>query len=181
MAKAYKNFWSLNTDEAVVAGILRDETKYEVLMPLNAQMKDVDLFLFDVKKKKYYTVQVKGSRAYEPKKSEVEKYGAGSAGWFYFPKDVIERSSADYFVFLIYIIEESEKTGRRHFRPHTITIPTKILKKLVLKFKILLGENMYSFFFWINPDTKKAFDFRDTVYDLSKYLDKKGFSRFKQR
>jgi hypothetical protein len=41
MNKSYKNFWSLNTDEAVVTGILRDETpkEVEVLMPLNAQMK----------------------------------------------------------------------------------------------------------------------------------------------
>ena len=54
MAKAYKNFWSLNTDEAIVAGILRDETlkNVEVLMPLNAQMKGIDLFLMNLKNKK---------------------------------------------------------------------------------------------------------------------------------
>lgn len=41
---AYKNFWSLNTDEAVVTGILRENTdkEIEVFMPLNAQMKDLD-------------------------------------------------------------------------------------------------------------------------------------------
>ena len=44
---AYKNFWSLNTDEAVVTGILREHTPKEidVLMPINAQMKDIDLGL----------------------------------------------------------------------------------------------------------------------------------------
>ena len=82
MGKAYKNFWSLNTDEAVVAGILRDETtkNIEVLFPLNAQMKGVDLVLMNIENKKSVTVQIKGSRAYEPRKSEIKKYGAGSAG-----------------------------------------------------------------------------------------------------
>jgi hypothetical protein len=177
MSKAYKNFWSLNVDEAVVAGILRDETEYEVLLPLNAQMKDIDLVLADVGSRKYHTVQVKGSRAYEPKKSEMDKYGAGSAGWFFFSKDIIERSSVDYFIFLVYVIEESEKTGRRHFKPHTITVPTSKLKNIVLRNKTTHGENRYSFLIWVNPETQKAFDFRDTKYDLSEYLDQKGFAQ----
>lgn len=177
MSKAYKNFWSLNVDEAVVAGILRDETEYEVLLPLNAQMKDIDLVLADVGSRKYHTVQVKGSRAYEPKKSEMDKYGAGSAGWFFFSKDIIERSSVDYFIFLVYVIEESEKTGRRHFKPHTITVPTSKLKNIVLRNKTTHGENRYSFLIWVNPETQKAFDFRDMKYDLSEYLDQKGFAQ----
>lgn len=54
MGVAYKNFWSLNTDEAVVSGILRDQTNknLEVLMPMNAQMKGVDLVLMNVDTKK---------------------------------------------------------------------------------------------------------------------------------
>ncbi len=82
MGVSYKNFWSLNTDEAVVAGILRNKTKkeIEVLMPLNAQMKGVDLYLINTKTKKVATIQVKGSRAYEPQIREVREYGHGSAG-----------------------------------------------------------------------------------------------------
>lgn len=73
MGRAYKNFWSLNTDEAVVTGILRDSTSsnVEVLMPMNAQMKDTDLILMNVDNKKSLKIQVKGSRPYEPRKSEV--------------------------------------------------------------------------------------------------------------
>lgn len=178
MAKAYKNFWSLNTDEAIVAGILKDATarSVEVLMPLNAQMKDVDLVLADVRSKKYSTVQVKGSRAYEPSKSETNAYGEGSAGWFFFKCDIINNSFVDYFIFLIYVIEQSKKTGRRHLSPHTITIPTKILQKLVSKNKIPHGGDRFSFNIWVNPITKAAFDFRDKKIDLSKFLDKKGFA-----
>ena len=61
MSHAYKNFWSLNTDEAVVTGILRGSTEKntEVLMPINAQMKDIDLVLYNVENRKNITIQVK--------------------------------------------------------------------------------------------------------------------------
>ena len=49
-------------------------------MPLNAQIKGVDLYLINTKTKKVATIQVKGSRAYEPQIREVREYGHGSAG-----------------------------------------------------------------------------------------------------
>lgn len=179
MGCAYKNFWSLNTDEAVVTGILRASTpkNIEVLMPANAQMKDTDLVLMNIDSKKAIKIQVKGSRAYEPRKSETLKYGHGSAGWFYFKKDVVHKNTADFFVFLIYVIEESKKTGRRVIRPHTLSLSTKKLIELCKKYKKAGKGNMYNFFFWINPKKKKAFEFRDEVYDMTKYLDKNGFRK----
>ncbi|PIN71511.1 hypothetical protein CO153_02575 [Candidatus Pacearchaeota archaeon CG_4_9_14_3_um_filter_30_11] len=173
---AYKNFWSLNTDEAVVTGILRENTSKEtdVLMPINAQMKDIDLILMNFKNKKIITIQVKGSKAYEPKKNEVKKYGEGSTGWFFLKKDIIHRSNADYFIFLVYVISENSKNGRRYIEPHTITIPTNKLKEFCLKYK-KPHPDRYSFYFWVNPKKKIAFDWRDEQYDLTPYLDKKGF------
>jgi len=178
MGKAYKNFWSLNTDEAVVCGILRDETakNIEVLMPLNAQMKGIDLFLINIKNSKTLSIQVKGSKAFEPKKKETEKYGDGSTGWFFLHEDVIFKAASDYFIFLVYVIVQSSKTGRRHIEPHTIAIPTNKLKELVSKFKNPHPRN-YSFYFWVNPREKKAFDFRDKYYDVSEFLDEKGFAK----
>ncbi|PIV51524.1 hypothetical protein COS18_02620 [Candidatus Falkowbacteria bacterium CG02_land_8_20_14_3_00_36_14] len=177
MGRAYKNFWSLNTDEAVVTGILRDCTpkNVEVLIPLNAQMKGIDLILMNIESKKIISIQVKGSRAFEPRKSETEKYGEGSPGWFFFPKEVIERSTADYFIFLVYVIEQNYQSGRRLIAPHTITIPINNLKKLIKENKSTHGDGRYSFKFWINPKEKKSFDFRDSNYYVSEYLDKKGF------
>ena len=179
MGKAYKNFWSLNTDEAVVIGILRDETEknIEVLMPLNAQMKDIDLVMLNLRNKKIATIQVKGSRAYEPKKSEIEKFGDGSTGWFFFHKELIEKSTANFFIFLIYVIEQQSKSGRRTIEPHTITIPTHKIRELARANKPTHGNNRYSFYFWVNPSKKTAFDVRDKKYDVSKYLDKKGFEK----
>ena len=178
MGKAYKNFWSLNTDEAVVTGILRSETSkgVEVLMPINAQMKGIDLVLMNIATKKSISIQVKGSKAYEPTKKESDKFGFGSTGWFFLHMDVIQKATADYFIFLVYVIEQSLKTGRRHIKPHTITIPTAKIKELSEKYK-KPHPNNYSFYFWVNPEKEEAFDFKDTLYDVSEYLDSKGFEK----
>lgn len=180
MVNAYKNFWSLNTDEAVVTGILRGNTHkdIEVFMPINAQMKDVDLVLMNMRNKKTMTIQIKGSRAYEPTKKEVERFGEGSSSWFYFGKDVVVKSSADYFIFLIYVLEENRKTGRRVIVPHTLTIPTKKLQELCEKHKKIGKGDRYNFFFWVNPIKKEAFDFGDKqIYQLGEYLNLLGFER----
>ena len=177
MGRAYKNFWSLNTDEAVVTGILRDymTKNIEVFMPINAQMKDVDLILMNIKSKKAVTIQVKGSRAFEPQNSEVSLYKDGSAGWFYFKQDVVLKSTADYFIFLIYVIEERKKTGRKIITPHTLTIPTQELNELCKKYKKIGKGERYNFFFWINPVKNESFEFRDETYETTNYLDEKGF------
>lgn len=178
MGVAYKNFWSLNTDEAVVTGILRDSVKkeLEVFMPINAQMKDIDLICVNIENRKLRTIQVKGSKAYEPAKKEIEKFGAGSTGWFFLHKEVIEKSTADYFIFLVYVIEEDKLKTRRNIVPHTITIPTNKLIELTKKHK-KAHPDRYSYYFWVNPKEKKAFDFRDELFDVTEYLDKKGFDK----
>lgn len=177
MSVAYKNFWSLNTDEAVVCGILRNETEknIEVLMPMNAQMKGVDLVVMNVNTKKAITIQVKGSRAYEPRKNELKKYGYGNGGWFFLDEKTVFNATADYFIFLIYVIEEDIKVGRRTLSPHSIVIPTKELQELSMKYKKIDGKKM-NYFLWVNPITKEAFDFRDEKYFLNEYLDKLGYS-----
>ena len=182
MGKAYKNFWSLNTDEAVVSGILRDETPndLEILMPMNAQMKGIDLVLMNINTKKSITLQVKGSRAFEPKKIEVARYGQGNAGWFYLDEKIIFSATADYFIFLIYVLEEHNKLGRRIIRPHSIVLPTKKLQALTKKHKTIHGSR-YSYYFWINPKTKKAFEFRDEFFYVTEFLDKKGFKKLNSK
>ena len=182
MEGAYKNFWSLNIDEAIVSGLLRNNLNknQEIFMPLNAQMKDIDLVAMNLKNKKTITIQVKGSKAYEPKISEVKRFGEGSNSWFFFLKENITRSEADYFIFLVYVIRESTEKGRRIIEPHLITIPTKKLVELCEKNKKVHGDKRYSFYFWVKPNEKKAFDWRDTLYDVSDYLDEKGLENLKK-
>lgn len=188
MGRAYKNFWSLNIDEAIVTGILRDKNRknFEVFMPLNAQMNEIDLICINLRNKKIVTIQVKGSKAYEPEKErkrvqrKVQKIGGdtsdGSSGWFFLKGGEILRSTADYYVFLISIIAKDYKIGRRTIEPHIIVIPTKELQRLVKKYKNLHGGR-YSFYFWINPRKKVAFDWRDKPYLVSKYLNGEGINR----
>jgi hypothetical protein len=149
-------------------------------MPLNAQMKGIDLVLMNVVNKKTITIQVKGSRAFEPKESEAEKYGDGSTGWFFLKSNIINDATADYFIFLNYVLKTSEKTGRRIIEPHAITIPAQKIKELSQQYKTPHPDR-YSFYFWINPSTKEAFDYRDERYDVSEYLDKNGFEKINQR
>lgn len=182
MLKTYKNFWSLNVDEAIVAGILRSERSenVKVFMPLNAQMKGTDLVLINIKSKRSLMLQVKGSRAYEPQRAQAKNFGDGSGSWFPLSKGVIDTLPVDFFIFLAYVIEQSLKTGRRLIVPHTIIIPTRRLKELAEKYKRHGAKNLYHFHFWINPKTKEAFDFRDEKYSVSEFLDKKGIERLNE-
>lgn len=186
MLKSYKNFWSLNTEEVLVANVLRKNTKkeVEVFFPLNGQMKDIDLVLVNLKNKKTKTIQVKGSKAYEGNKKQIERYGYGSYSWIDIKKNAIDSSTADYFVFMIYTLEQfnENKKGKIYIKHHTITIQTLELKRKVNKYKTS-SQGIYRFQFWINPKTFKAFDFvhfKDKTQkeeDYSKYLDKKGFKK----
>jgi len=108
-----KNLWSLNIDELLVAGKIKyqlSKKDYEMFFPLNSQLKDIDLVLFNLKKRKSTTIQVKGSRTYQPSKSETERFGEGSAAWFALTKDAIFKPSnkIDYFIFVLHSIVDGD-------------------------------------------------------------------------
>lgn len=178
MGVAYKNFWSINTDEAIAAGHLRNYflKGIEVFMPLNAQMKDVDLLVYNSKTGRGATIQVKGSRAYEPQKKEIRDYGDGSATWFMFKREVIDKSEADYFIFVHHILNTKKKLGRREIEPHFITIPTSDLKEKMKVDGYVVRGNRYALYTWINPSMKKAFGIKKNNIDFTRYLDGKGFA-----
>ena len=177
MGVAYKNFWSINTDEAVVAGQLRSflSKNIEIFMPLNAQMKGIDLLAYNHTNGKAKTIQVKGSRAYEPRKAEVDKHGEGSGTWFMFKREVIDKSVADYFIFIHYIIEVNVKLGRRTIVPHFVTMPTNILKEQMQNNGYIVKGSRYALYTWVNPKKKTALGTNNNNIDFTKYLDKSGF------
>ena len=153
--------------------------------PLNAQLKDIDLLVSNPKNRKSVTIQVKGSKAFEPTDSEVEKYGDGSAGWFFIPKGKIGECCADYFVFLLHTIADDFKNGRNRKRlsTHLLTIKPAELYKICRKKKILHVN--YSFYIWVDPKRKRAFDFRDSgkkgIVNLTKYLDENGLRQIRKK
>lgn len=182
MGAAYKNFWSLNVDEAIVSGILRSKISKtsEVFMPMNAQCKDIDLVIMDMPTKNILTAQVKGSRAFEPDTRDLQEYGFGNKGWCHIGQSTLVNATSDYFIFLIYVIDEDAKIGRRSIKPHSIVIPTDKLKELSKSYKKIV-KNGYDYYFWINPKTNEAFDIRDNKYFVSEYLDDLGYQKLINR
>lgn len=185
MLKSYKNFWSLNTEEVIVANILRKNTKkeIEVYLPLNAQMKDIDLVMVNLKNKITKTIQVKGSRAYEGNKKQINEYEYGSYSWIDLNIDSLKKSIADYFIFMIYVLNQQNMNGKGsiYITHHTITISKDELINKAKRYK-KSGQGKYRFQIWINPKKKKAFDFvnlknKDKNEDFSNYLDEKGLEK----
>ncbi len=144
-------------------------------MPLNAQMKYTDLILMNMDNNKTLKIQIKWSRAFEPNKTEVTKNWDGSAGWFYLWNEGIFSNTSDYFIFLVYVLEENKKAGRRIITPHTLAIDTKGLQSLIKKHKKSGKTDKYNFKIRVNPIKKNAFEFADTEFDMTQYLDQKGF------
>jgi len=170
-----KNIWTLNIDEALVSDRLKqelDKKNYEVFFPLNSQLKDIDLVLFNLKKKTSKTVQVKGSRTYTPRKSETEKFGGGSGAWFAMHKKAVyePRNKVDFLIFVLHSFEDGDL--KKEIKINYLIIPINNFKKIVSKKSIRKG-NRYHFFIWIDDKGKRAFEFNNKggkTIPLSKYL-----------
>ncbi|MCK5624774.1 hypothetical protein KAI04_02950 [Candidatus Pacearchaeota archaeon] len=170
-----KNIWSLNIDELLVTDKLKqklDKKEYEVFFPLNSQLKDIDLVLFNLKNCKSKTIQVKGSRTYTPSKSEREKFGEGSSAWISMQKKSIfnTQNKIDFFIFVLHSFEDGDL--KKQIKINYLIIPIKDFKKIVSKKVIRKGEK-YHFFIWIDDKGKRAFEFNNKgsqVIPLSKYL-----------
>ena len=78
-----KNLWSLNVDEAILSEKIGKELgkEYQVFFPVNSQLKDIDLIIYNLKTQKTKSIQVKGSRTYVPKRSEAKKLENSRTSW----------------------------------------------------------------------------------------------------
>ncbi|HEY1645696.1 MAG TPA: hypothetical protein VGF75_04975 [Candidatus Saccharimonadales bacterium] len=171
-----KNLWTMNIDETLVADKLKNvfkESDYEIFMPLNAQMKDIDLLLVKLSNYKAYSIQVKGSRTYEPKVIETKRYGNGSAAWFSIPRNsmVDTQNKVSCFVFVLHSFSDTE--NKKAISISYLVVPIKDLVKITEK-KQMRKDDFYHFSIWIDAKDKRAFDFNNpgsNVIELSKYLD----------
>ena len=185
MGRAYKNIWSLNIDEAVAVGILREKLSkhLSVFMPTSAQMPDVDLAVINLCSKRVATIQVKGSRAHEPRPIDSRRFKQGSPGWFFFNVSKVTKCTADYFLFLVYVLREVPNSGRRNIEPHVILIKTSDLIRRCKSRKVRVKGNSWNFFIWVDPVQKKAFDYQDS-YERPIYfndcLDGKGIAKLNE-
>ena len=165
----------MNIDEALVADRLREITKkteYEVFMPLNSQMKNIDLLLVKLKGYKSTSIQVKGSRTYEPKKSEVMRFGEGSAAWFIITAEAIFNfvNNVDYFIFVLHSYGDSET--KKTIEVNYLIVPIRDFQEITEKKAIRKGDK-YHYYFWIDSRGNRSIEFNNPngkTFSFSKYL-----------
>lgn len=164
----------MNIDEALVAdkakyNLSRD---YEIFLPTNLQLKNVDLVLFNLKRKKAKTIQVKGSRTYDPRPAEVNRYGNGCGAWITMKKGAIFKpeNDVDFYIFVLHSFVSG--AVKKDIKIDFLIIPDQQFRRLVKKKKVRAG-NKYHFFIWIDSNGKRSFEFNNSggrTIDLSKYL-----------
>ena len=164
---AIKNFWSLQVGEVIVADLIRKHLgkDYEIFIPLNNQLKDIDLVVINLKTKKIATVQVKESREYA--------VGEGD-GWFRIDEHKIKNKVADFYIFMIYSIQENET--KLKMATKTLIIPSEVL--LEKSKQKTARKGVYTYYFEIKggkaqedrEDTKNPVDYSEYInnYDLLK-------------
>ena len=178
-----KNLWSLQVGEAVVAEELSKrfppKDKYQVFIPLNNQLEDIDLILADLDKKSYVTIQVKESNT-RVKESKLYPNGKIRWGWFQIKKKNLEkpRIKVDYYVFLRYSLTEK----REFHNDFIIVTPDDLIKKIKENKKKLTGGKIFTFNFEVEDgkanDIKIAKNKQETPY--TDYLNDAGFKKIQE-
>ena len=140
-----KNFWSLHVDEAIVASELKKQlsSNYEVFFPVNSQLEDIDLIIYNVKNHNKKTIQVKSSKGYGRSGSNSSDHS--------FPKKKINPKIVDYFIFTSYFEVPHKTNNKMNIETHYIVIPTKRLLDKVNKTKII-SKGMCKFSFYLEED-----------------------------
>ena len=168
-----KNLWSLNVDEVITAEKIKSELGrgYEVFFPINSQLKDVDLLIYNLKTGKSKSVQVKGSRTYEPGRGKSKKMGNVKIGWnVIHAKSIFSPTNKiDFFVFVLH--EEELSTRKRMIKQKYLIIPINDFRKITKTEKTKRKTGWYHYSFVIKEKTAMEFNnTRGKTIDFSKYV-----------
>jgi len=161
-----KNFWSLQVDEAIVAEKIKALKEVEAFFPVNSQLKDIDLIVFNLKTHRIKTVQVKSSKSW---KSGGDEYSGQRI-----PINKINPKLVDFFIFSCYFSTLTK--NQRKITPRYVVIPTKELLDRIKKTKVV-KNGICKFYF--NVYKGKIADFGqlkngiddDKGVDYTKYRD----------
>lgn len=167
---AIKNFWSLNVDEAILVDKIKKELgkNYEIFIPVNSQLKDIDLIIYNLKRKRTSSIQVKGSRTYRTKRSERID---GSASWNVIKSDSIFKptNEIDFFIFVIH--EEDVLLDKRTIKQHYLIIPIKDLRRITRNEKRERKAGNYHYSFVVKKNkVLEINNIQHKMIDFSKYL-----------
>jgi len=173
----HKNIWSLAVDEALIISELKEKLgkdKYEVFLPANSQLKDIDLILINLEKMRPITLQVKGSRTYQAKDKEIESFGEGNSSWIQVGRRAIHGPSfrIDFFIFVLHNLVDITTKGstKKHVKLNYLVIPAdEFRRRISSKPK----KEVYNLYIWLDDEGKRAFDYRDrnVIIELSDFLD----------
>jgi hypothetical protein len=175
-----RNIWSLTVDEALVISEIRQKLgkdKYEVFLPANSQLKDIDLILMNLERMEPITLQVKGSRTWEATEKRKQKYGDGSSAWIQIGRKSIRESSyrIDFFIFVFHNLVDTTEKGvtKKQIKINYLIIPANELGKRIYEKKRTIKGDIYNFFIWIDDKGKRAFDFTEKgkKIEFSDFLD----------
>jgi len=139
---------------------------YEVFFPVNSQLKDIDLVVFNLKKGKSVTVQVKGSRTYGPNDDQYS--------WITVYSDKIFNTTnkTDFFIFIWHVLQQN--ISSRKITATYIVIPLEELKKKCKDEKTKRPDGRYHFYFQKESE-KEAYDYPT---EKNKVKDKINFSEY---
>ena len=165
-----RTFRNLNEDEALVLDQIDNYKidkrikgfEYTTFIPSNPRQKDIDLLY--AKGDQFYSIQVKGSRVYDIKKSfHKEKFGNETVGWVTVPTRTIKSSicDVDYFIFVIHTIGNNKR--RVKIIPQFLIVPIDDMTQII-KDKRESSEK-YHFYFYFNLPEKKVYEIRDYTDD----------------
>jgi len=171
-----KNVWSLNVDEALAAeqiGHKLGKKRYEVFFPANAQLKNIDLLLYNLEESTVKTIQVKSSRTWEPAPIERKRYGEGSSSWIIVEKKSIDEpiNKVDFYIVVLHNLIDS--TTKKIIKNNYLIFPRVEFKK-ICSGKKANKDGDFHFYIWIDDKGKRAFDFHDDKNNpipMDKYLD----------
>jgi len=126
-------------------------------------------------------IQVKGSRSYNPRKSELKRYGEGRTTWNVISGESVfnPENRIDFFVFVLHIDEITTK--KRRIIQQYLIIPIEDFRKLTKK-KQVRKNGTYHYFFWISLDNKEVLEINNKVnqdkMDYTKYLNNFDLLKF---
>lgn len=172
-----RNIWSLTADEALVISELKQrlgKDKYEVFLPANSQLKDIDLILMNLEKMEPVTLQVKGSRTWAATDKEIESFGEGNSSWIQVGRKAIHEPSfrIDFFIFVLHNLVDITIKGsiKKHVKLNYLVIPADEFRRRISNKP---DKKVYNLYIWLDDKGKRAFDYRDrnVIVDFSEFLD----------
>ena len=177
-----KNLWSLTVDEAIAAEKISEfkllKKNHQVFFPINSQLKDIDLILYNLKTQKTKSIQVKGSRTYNPQKKEIREHGEGSTSWFRIKRNKIytPENKIDFFIFVLHWLDMGNEKSikNRKITQQCLVIPIDKFRRKTIK-KSLNANNTYTYNFFISLDGKRIGDIaqdRQGWIDYTEFLNK---------